>query len=90
MISLRGKDFGIYHYQDGDFIVQRGYGRESWCHIRFTGQDTEFRWVTENVYYIKSGDIFTDFPVRLVIGHHTLDDLAPGTWRTVENNSSGA
>ncbi len=56
------------HYQDGDFIVQRRYGRDGQRYIRSTGQDTEFRWATENMYYIKSGDIFTDFPVRLANG----------------------
>lgn len=56
------------HYQDGDFIVQRRYGREGQRYIRSTGQDTEFRWATEDMYYIKSGDIFTDFPVRLANG----------------------
>src|SRR5690606_13717703 len=56
------------HYQDGDFIVQRPYGREGQRYIRSTGQDTEFRWATEDMYYIKSGDIFTDFPVRLANG----------------------
>jgi len=56
------------HYQDGDFIVQRRYGRDGQRYIRSTGQDTEFRWATEDMYYIKSGDIFTDFPVRLANG----------------------
>lgn len=56
------------HYQGGDFIVQRRYGREGQRYIRSTGQDTEFRWATEDMYYIKSGDIFTDFPVRLANG----------------------
>ena len=56
------------HYQDGDFIVQRRYGRDGQRYIRSTGQDTEFRWATENMYYIKSGDIFTDFPVHLANG----------------------
>ncbi len=56
------------HYQDGDFIVQRRYGRKGQRYIRSTGQDTEFRWATEDMYYIKSGDIFTDFPVRLANG----------------------
>lgn len=56
------------HYQDGDFIVQRRYGRAGQRYIRSTGQDTEFRWATEDMYYIKSGDIFTDFPVRLSNG----------------------
>lgn len=56
------------HYQEGDFIVQRRYGRDGQRYIRSTGQDTEFRWATEDMYYIKSGDIFTDFPVRLANG----------------------
>lgn len=60
------------HYQDGDFIVQRRYGREGQRYIRSTGQDTEFRWATEDMYYIKSGDIFTDFPVRLANGAHIV------------------
>lgn len=56
------------HYQDGDFIVQRRYGRDGARYIRSTGEDTEFRWATEDMYYIKSGDIFTDFPVTLANG----------------------
>ena len=50
------------HYQDGDFIVERRYGRDGARYIRSTGEDTEFHWATEDMYYIKSGDIFTDFP----------------------------
>lgn len=61
-------EFFDRHYQDGDFIVQRRYGRKGQRYIRSTGQDTEFRWATEDMYYIKSGDIFTDFPVRLANG----------------------
>ena len=56
------------HYQDGDFIVQRRYGRNGARYIRSTGEDTEFHWATEDMYYIKSGDIFTDFPVTLANG----------------------
>lgn len=56
------------HYQDGDFIVQRRYGRDAQRYIRSTGEDTEFRWATEDMYYIKSGDIFTDWPVKLAHG----------------------
>ena len=56
------------HYQDGDFIVQRRYGRNGARYVRSTGEDTEFRWATEDMYYIKSGDIFTDFPVTLANG----------------------
>lgn len=56
------------HYQDGDFIVQRRYGRDAQRYIRSTGEDTEFRWATEDMYYIKSGDIFTDWPVKLPHG----------------------
>ncbi|MBI5483663.1 MAG: site-specific DNA-methyltransferase [Deltaproteobacteria bacterium] len=60
------------HYQDGDFIVERRYGRDGSRYIRSTGEDTEFHWATEDMYYIKSGDIFTDFPVKLVRGQRLL------------------
>ena len=53
------------HYQDGDFIVERRYGRDGARYIRSTGEDTEFHWATEDMYYIKSGDTFTDYPVHL-------------------------
>lgn len=58
-------DFGLYqffsrHYQDGDFIVEHRYGRDGSRYIRSTGEDTEFHWATEDIYYIKSGDIFTE------------------------------
>ncbi|MBP8198651.1 MAG: site-specific DNA-methyltransferase [Chromatiaceae bacterium] len=65
------------HYQDGDFIVARRYGRGGARYIRSTGEDTEFHWATEDMYYIKSGDIFTDFPVRLSNGQRLLFSVEP-------------
>jgi hypothetical protein len=65
------------HYQDGDFIVARRYGRGGARYIRSTGEDTEFHWATEDMYYIKSGDIFTDFPVRLSNGQSLLFTVEP-------------
>lgn len=56
------------HYQDGDFIVERRLGKGGARYVKSTGEDTEFHWATEDMYYIKSGDIFTDFPVRLATG----------------------
>lgn len=61
-------EFYDRHYQDGDFIVQRRYGKDGARYVKSTGDDTEFRWATEDMYYIKSGDIFTDYPVRLSNG----------------------
>ena len=40
------------HYQDGDFIVARRYGRGGARYVRSTGEDTEFHWATEDMYYI--------------------------------------
>jgi adenine-specific DNA-methyltransferase len=60
------------HYQDGDFIVERRYGKGGARYIKSTGEDTEFHWATEDMYYIKSGDIFTDFPVRVASGQRLL------------------
>lgn len=60
------------HYQDGDFIVERRYGKGGSRYIRSTGEDTEFHWATEDMYYIKSGDIFTDYPVRLPNGQRLV------------------
>ena len=60
------------HYQDGDFIVERRYGRNGARYIRSTGKDTEFHWATEDMYYVKSGDIFTDYPVRLANGQRIV------------------
>ena len=60
------------HYQDGDFIVERRYGKGGSRYIRSTGEDTEFHWATEDMYYIKSGDIFTDYPVRLANGQRIV------------------
>jgi adenine-specific DNA-methyltransferase len=65
------------HYQDGDFIVERRYGRNGARYIRSTGEDTEFHWATEDMYYIKSGDIFTDFPIRLANGHAVAFTVEP-------------
>ena len=65
------------HYQDGDFIVERRYGKGGSRYVRSTGEDTEFHWATEDMYYIKSGDIFTDFPVRLANGQRLLLSVEP-------------
>lgn len=65
------------HYQDGDFIVERRYGKGGARYIKSTGEDTEFHWATEDMYYIKSGDIFTDFPVRLANGQQILFTVDP-------------
>jgi adenine-specific DNA-methyltransferase len=65
------------HYQDGDFIVERRYGKGGARYIKSTGEDTEFHWATEDMYYIKSGDIFTDFPVRLANGQRLLFTVEP-------------
>jgi adenine-specific DNA-methyltransferase len=60
------------NYQDGDFIVERRYGKGGARYVRSTGEDTEFHWATEGMYYIKSGDIFTDYPVRLANGQRIV------------------
>ncbi len=65
------------HYQDGDFIVERRYGKGGARYVRSTGEDTEFHWATEDMYYIKSGDIFTDFPVRLSNGQRVVFTVEP-------------
>ena len=65
------------HYQDGDFIVERRYGKGGARYVKSTGEDTEFHWATEDMYYIKSGDIFTDFPVRLGSGQRILFTVEP-------------
>jgi adenine-specific DNA-methyltransferase len=67
------------HYQDGDFIVARRYGRDGSRYLRSTGEDTEFHWATEDLYYIKSSDIFTDFPVMLANGQRLVFTLEPET-----------
>ncbi len=71
--------FFARHYQDGDFIVERRYGRDGSRYIRSTGEDTEFHWATEDMYYIKSGDIFTDFPVKLSRGQQFTFTVEPET-----------
>lgn len=65
------------HYQDGDFIVERRYGRDGSRYIRSTGEDTEFHWATQDMYYIKSGDTFTDFTVRLSNGERIVFSVEP-------------
>ena len=69
--------FFARHYQDGDFIVERRYGRGGARYIQSTGEDTEFHWATEDMYYIKSGNIFTDFPVRLANGQALVFSVEP-------------
>jgi adenine-specific DNA-methyltransferase len=61
-------EFYDRHYQDGDFIVQRRYNQGGARYVKSTGEDTEFHWATQDMYYIKSGDVFTDYPVRLSNG----------------------
>ncbi|GAB2898553.1 site-specific DNA-methyltransferase [Uliginosibacterium flavum] len=70
------------HYQDGDFIVERRYGKGGSRYIKSTGEDTEFHWATEDMYYIKSGDIFTDFPVRLAGGQRIVFSVEPDSLQT--------
>jgi len=65
------------HYQDGDFIVERRYGRDGSRYIRSTGDDMEFHFATEDMYYVKSGDIFTDYPVQLLHGQRLLFTVEP-------------
>ncbi len=65
------------HYQDGDFIVERRYGKDGSRYIRSTGDDTEFHFATEDMYYIKSGDIFTDFLVTLSYGQQIVFTVEP-------------
>ncbi len=69
--------FFARHYQDGDFICERRYGKGGTRYLRSTGEDTEFHWATEDMYYIKSGDTFTDFPVRLSNGRRLCFAVEP-------------
>ncbi|NNN90777.1 hypothetical protein FKN13_25775, partial [Vibrio sp. 2-2(9)] len=69
--------FFTRHYQDGDFIVERRYSKEGSRYIRSTGEDTEFHWATEDMYYIKSGDIFTDYSVRLSNSQKLIFSVEP-------------
>lgn len=72
-------EFYDRHYQDGDFIVHRRYGKGGARYVKSTGDDTEFHWATEDMYYIKSGDIFTDYPVRLANGKTLTFTVDPET-----------
>jgi len=72
-------EFFSRHYQDGDFIVQRRYTKGGARWLRSTGDDTEFHWATEDMYYIKSGDIFTDYPIRLSNGKQLALAVDPVT-----------
>lgn len=64
-------EFYSANYEEGDFITQRSYGDNSKSVKRYTptsGGDVEFHWATEGMYYIKSGDVFADYPVKLPNG----------------------
>ncbi len=65
------------HYQEGDFIVERRYGKGGARYLRSTGEDTEFHWATEAMYYVKSGDSFSDFPLRLGNGRRLCFTVEP-------------
>jgi adenine-specific DNA-methyltransferase len=72
-------EFFSRHYQDGDFIVQRRYSKNGARWIRSTGDDTEYHWATEDMYYIKSGDTFTDYLIRLSNGKQLAIAVDPET-----------
>ncbi|MBW4055131.1 MAG: site-specific DNA-methyltransferase [Proteobacteria bacterium] len=72
-------EFFSRHYQDGDFIVQRRYSKNGARWLRSTGDDTEFHWATEDMYYIKSGDTFTDYLIRLSNGKQLAIAIDPDT-----------
>ena len=72
-------NFFARHYQDGDFIVERRFNKNGSRYIQSRGEDTEFHWATEDMYYIKSGDTFTDYPVTLSNGEKLVFTVEPGT-----------
>ena len=72
-------NFFARHYQDGDFIVERRFNKNGSRYIQSRGEDTEFHWATEDMYYIKSGDTFTDYPVTLSNGAKLVFTIEPDT-----------
>jgi len=79
-------NFFARHYQDGDFIVERRFSKNGSRYIQSRGEDTEFHWATEDMYYIKSGDTFTDYPVTLTNGEKILFSVEPDTLNTTRAN----
>jgi adenine-specific DNA-methyltransferase len=64
-------EFYSQNYSDGDFITQRTFTRNSDSTKRFvqtSGEDVEFHWATEGMYYIKSGDLYSDYHAKLSDG----------------------
>ncbi len=72
-------NFFARHYQDGDFIVERRFSKNGSRYIQSRGEDTEFHWATEDMYYIKSGDTFTDYTVTLSNGEKLIFSVEPDT-----------
>lgn len=72
-------NFFARHYQDGDFIVERRFSKNGSRYIQSRGEDTEFHWATEDMYYIKSGDTFTDYQVTLSNGEKLTFSVEPDT-----------
>ena len=70
-------NFFARHYQDGDFIVERRFSKNGSRYVQSCGDDTEFHWATEDMYYIKSGDTFTDYPVSLSRGERLVFSVNP-------------
>jgi len=64
-------EFYSQNYADGDFITQRTFTRNNDSTKRFvqtSGEDVEFHWATEGMYYIKSGDLYSDYHAKLSDG----------------------
>ncbi|MEA3405025.1 MAG: DNA methyltransferase, partial [Pseudomonadota bacterium] len=64
-------EFYSQNYSDGDFITQRTFTRNTDSTKRFvqtSGEDVEFHWATEGMYYIKSGDLYSDYQAKLSDG----------------------
>ncbi|OEE87824.1 site-specific DNA-methyltransferase [Vibrio crassostreae] len=78
--------FFARHYQDGDFIVERRYSKDGSRYIRSTGEDTESHWATEDMYYIKSGDLFTDYPVQLSNSQKFTFSVEPDVLQSTREN----
>lgn len=74
-------DFFSRHYQGGDFVVSRRIGDHGARYIKSLGGDTEVRWATEDMYYIKSGESFADWTIRLSNGATLVFTLNAETFK---------
>ena len=53
------------YYEEGDFISQRRYGKKDAYALPYNGEEVKLHWANADQYYIKSGENFQKYEVKL-------------------------